>query len=606
MLVLNEPSAQYRERFLSGELSQDGDPLLARWQRVRGVRAEGVAYTEAVPDRELIERRERLESLLRAERNLLAERTRGLAVRSLVALVADRDGVVLHRHGGCDAAESVRLIEGARWSEDVRGTNAIGTALLEARPVGVLGRAHYEQQNAGLFCYCAPVHDAHGDVLCALDVTGPLAVHDAAVGVAVRAASAALELALRTQAFEEVVDGGLVALSRMVQRVREPAFLVDLRGEVLAANEAAKPMLQQLGYSPLYPYLPTHAERWKRSLRAGDTRAGELTLEPVEDRKGRLLALLAVARPAPRREAAAFASILARDPAVIREKERAASFAQSELPVLLLAETGTGKELFARAIHDASPRASGPFVGLNCAALSESLLESELFGHGPHAFTGASPRGTPGKLEAAHGGTLFLDELAEMPLALQSALLRFLDDGTYYRVGESKPRRASVRVICATSRDLPALVRTGMFRPDLFYRVHGACVRPLPLRERSDRVWLAEQLLQDRPAMLTRSASDYIASHSWPGNVRELKSALEHALALAGGHLIERAHFPEPLLASAHAASAPTQQSLRSREELLREAVDEALRVTHGNVSEAARRLRMARSTLYRILHKQS
>jgi transcriptional regulator of acetoin/glycerol metabolism len=608
MLVLNEPSAQYRERFLAGELPQSRDPLLERWLRARehGVRAEGAAHTDSVSRSELLDRRGALESLLRTERSLLAPLARDLAARSLVAIVADRDGVVLHRHGGgafSDAAELVRLIEGARWSEDVRGTNAIGTALREQRPIGVLGGAHFEQKNAGLFCYCAPVRDAHGDVVCALDVTGPVAAHDASVGMAVRAAGSALELALRTQAFQEVVEGGLSALARMVERVREPAFVIDMRSEVLCENAAARPLLAALGHSTLVPFLPRHLARWRRAQ--GEVREGDrtLSLEPIADRDGRVLALLVVQRESVRAAASApaFAEILANDAALIREKARAEAFARSELPVLLLAETGTGKELFARAIHATSKRAHGPFVALNCAALSDSLLESELFGHGPNAFTGAARHGADGKLAQAHEGTLFLDELADMPLALQSALLRFLDDGSFYRVGESKPRQASVRVIGATSRDLPALVRAGSFRQDLFYRVQGACVRPPPLRERSDRVWLAEQLLRDRAVTLTRAAAAYIGNHSWPGNVRELKSALAHALALAEGHLIDRAHFPEPLLET---EAGPVAQ-LRSRDELLREAVDEALRLTGGNLSEAARRLHMARSTLYRILHKR-
>jgi transcriptional regulator with PAS, ATPase and Fis domain len=241
------------------------------------------------------------------------------------------------------------------------------------------------------------------------------------------------------------------------------------------------------------------------------------------------------------------------------------------------------------------------------------LLESELFGHAPHAFTGASPRGSEGKIAAAHGGTLFLDEIGDMPAALQALLLRFLDDGTYYRVGDSQPRKASVRIVCATCRDLPARVQTGEFRADLFYRIQGACVSPPPLRERSDRIWLAEQLLaaQSEPAALTRSAKEYITSHEWPGNVRELKSALMQARALASGDLIDRAHFSQPLLSTLGPTQPTTSQAtssthVRPRAAMLREAAEEAMRLSNGNLSEAARRLRVARSTLYRILRGAS
>jgi sigma-54 dependent transcriptional regulator, acetoin dehydrogenase operon transcriptional activator AcoR len=283
--------------------------------------------------------------------------------------------------------------------------------------------------------------------------------------------------------------------------------------------------------------------------------------------------------------------------------------------VLLLAETGTGKELFARAIHGASDR--GPFVALNCGAVSDSLLESELFGHAPGAFTGAARTGSDGKIGAASGGTLFLDEIAEMPDALQAALLRVLDDGAYYRVGEGRPRKSDFRLIGATSRDLPAMVEKGEFRRDLFYRVHGACVTIPPLRERSDRLSLAKALLAQLQSAaghgkgevaLTEDAALWIEGHTWPGNVRELKSALVHALALADGGPIAEEHFPELLLSDSGVASddgdrrhAPGE---RTKDEVLRDEYAATIRACSGSVAEAARRLGVARSTLYRTLKR--
>jgi transcriptional regulator with PAS, ATPase and Fis domain len=292
-------------------------------------------------------------------------------------------------------------------------------------------------------------------------------------------------------------------------------------------------------------------------------------------------------------------------------------FAATPLPVLLLAETGTGKELFARAIHGASPRGGGPFVALNCAAISESLLESELFGHAAGAFTGAARTGSEGKIGAASGGTLFLDEIAEMPEAVQAALLRVLEDGTYYRVGEGRPRRSEFRLVCATCRDLPGLVERGEFRRDLFYRIHGACVTIPPLRERNDRLSLAKALLAELQSAeggraddvaLTEDASLWIERHAWPGNVRELKSALLHALALAGGGPIAHEHFPALLISDSGLAiddgdrrHAPGE---RTKDEVLRDEYAATIRACSGNVTEAARRLGVARSTLYRTLKR--
>jgi transcriptional regulator of acetoin/glycerol metabolism len=636
MLTLHEPSANVRERFLAGRLNRDEqsrDPLLVRWERVRGHGLlPGRTDADGVSAIQLSERRERLASLLRGQSSLFEPLVRDFESRSLVAIVADHEGVVLYRHGANVVEQSASLEhlgEGTRWSEDVRGTNAIGTSLFEKRPVAVLGGAHFDRANSGIFCYAAPVVDPHGEVICVLDVSGPMAEHDKAIGTAVRATASAIELKLRMQVFDSAVVGGLATLARVIDHLHEPAFVIDVRGQVLCSNDSALDVLGDLDARVAETAFRRQLPAWRdAALRDGKILANgrvqnhALTLEPLRGHDGRPIALLVIAKPAQRparealrpcerdpRVADAFIGVLGTDPALEREKSRACAYARTDIPVLLLAETGTGKELFAHAIHVGSARRTGPFVPINCGAVPPTLLESELFGHAPHAFTGASPRGSEGKIAAAHSGTLFLDEIGDMPPALQGLLLRFLDDGTYYRVGDSQARKASVRIVCATCRDLPARVLAGEFRQDLFYRIQGACVSPPPLRERNDRVWLAEQLLaaQGGGRTLSRGAKEYILSHAWPGNVRELKSALMQASALATGAQIEREDFSQPLLrdlVGKHSNGATAVSDVRPRALLLREAVDEALRMTNGNLSEAARRLRMARSTLYRILHR--
>jgi transcriptional regulator of acetoin/glycerol metabolism len=626
MLTLLEPSADVRERFLAGrqtKVDEQSRDLLARWERVR---ARGLLpdRTDAagVDSLQLNERRERLASVLHGQPSLFDPLVRDLEARALVAVVADHEGVVLYRHGREvteQAAVLDQLSEGSRWSEDIRGTNAVGTSLVERRPIGVLGGAHFDRASSGIFCYAAPVFDPHGELVCTLDVSGPMSRHEEAFGTAICAASSAVELMLRTQLFDNAVVGGLPTLARVIDHLREPAFVVDVRGQILCGNGCARDVLDDLG--PIYKRLPAWSEAAIRDGKIaadGRKQLHTLTLDPLRGRDGRAFALLVIAKPAAQRGSSpppkaakpslqAFDAVLGTDSALEREKQRANAYARTDIPVLLLAETGTGKELFARAIHAASARRNGPFVPINCSAVPHGLLESELFGHAPHAFTGASPRGTDGKIAAAHGGTLFLDEIGDMPAALQGLLLRFLDDGTYYRVGDSQLRKASVRIVCATCRDLPAKVRAGEFRQDLFYRIQGACVSPPPLRERADRVWLAEQLLatQGIGSGLSSDAKEYIQSHVWPGNVRELKSALLQASAFACDEQIERNHFSQPLLSDVAASRSRTSTTdVRPRELLMREAVDDALRQTNGNLSEAARRLRMARSTLYRILHR--
>lgn len=319
-----------------------------------------------------------------------------------------------------------------------------------------------------------------------------------------------------------------------------------------------------------------------------------------------------------------FSDLYGDDPQVVATKSAAERFARTRLPILLLAETGTGKDLLARAIHGASPRRERPFVAINCGALSPHLLESELFGYAPGAFTDARREGHDGKVGAARGGTLFLDEVAEMPGPLQALLLRVLEDGTYFRVGESVPRQADVRLICATCRDLPGMVEGGSFRRDLYFRIAGAVLSLPPVRERSDVANLVRHVflrlaateMPGEPApRLSPGAIAHLTAGRWPGNVRQIRTALQYAMALADDGEIRPEHLPklEPGRASLPDAGGaednPAARERRSAHEgaqrladLEHELVTRAMTEAGGNLSLAARRLGIARSTLYRHL----
>jgi transcriptional regulator of acetoin/glycerol metabolism len=660
VLLLGEPPRALSDRFHGGDvspLSLETHPVLTRWARVArlGLAPDSAGYPEITSATDLVERRGRLADVFREATALLDTVGRGLAERDVVALLADPDGVILASHGGSafhDSAARVRLVEGASWSETTRGTNAIGTAAVEGRAVAVVGGAHYERRIGDLFCYATPVRDAYGDLVAILDVTGPIERNDPAFALAVESAGAAVERALRAGAFARTTPGGLPVLERLVGRCRGPALIAEASGGVRIANDAALDLLRAglgRGGAPPRPLetsaLPTCEQifgvpfdQLASMAVAGDRRARFETkettftveLDPLAGFDGRPLALVVYLDPvAPRRRAVgpvrpslppesphpAFAPLLGTDPVFLRTIALARRFAATPLPVLLLAETGTGKELFARALHGASGRGRGAFVALNCAAISASLLESELFGHAPGAFTGAARTGSDGKIGAAHGGTLFLDEIAEMAEPLQAALLRVLDDGTYHRVGDDRPRKSDFRLVCATCRNLPALVERGAFRRDLFYRIHGACVTIPPLRERSDRLELARALLAELASAaghganeLSEDASSWIERHTWPGNVRELRSALLHATALAGSGPIYLEHFPELLVSDAHPTdddgARPRAPGERTKGEVLRDEYAATIRACSGNVAEAARRLGVARSTLYRTLKR--
>ena len=288
---------------------------------------------------------------------------------------------------------------------------------------------------------------------------------------------------------------------------------------------------------------------------------------------------------------------------VCRTVERLAAVA---VPALLLGESGTGKEALARALHALGPRAARPFIAINCAAIPENLLESELFGHERGAFTGAV-RQTPGKIELAHGGTLFLDEIGEMPVNLQAKLLRFLQDQVIERVGGRTRIQVDVRVVSATNQPLDALAETGGFRGDLLYRLNAVTVRIPPLRERgSDALLLANWFLARFGREFDRrfrgfdpAATEAIAAHAWPGNVRELENRVRRAAVMADGPLVTAADL------ELAATGVPEDEDLdlrsaRARAE--RAALERALARSPGNLAGAARLLGVSRPTLYGLL----
>jgi two-component system, NtrC family, response regulator AtoC len=318
--------------------------------------------------------------------------------------------------------------------------------------------------------------------------------------------------------------------------------------------------------------------------------------------------------------------VVLEEPEMMRVYDLAARVAPTNLPVLVLGETGTGKDVLAEHIHHSSPRHKGPFVRLNCGALSESLLESELFGHQRGAFTGAADA-KPGLFELGHGGTVFLDEIGELPLHTQVKLLHVLETGEVTRVGGTRSRHIDVRYIAATNRELAHQVRVGQFRKDLYFRINAVCLKVPPLRKRKLEIEpLARYFLRRFCSVsgipepeLTRAAIDHLKCYSWPGNIRELKNALERAPILCGAGQILPRHLPVeneltgPLRPEGYVdpsdwpdneetgtfASVPAEQGKLSQARL-----SEALQACAGNQTRAARLLGVSRRTLVNRLNE--
>ena len=416
----------------------------------------------------------------------------------------------------------------------------------------------------------------------------------------------------------------------LLDSIAEPAILLSPDYRILAANQAyrmhygdGKPLHSRRCYEASHHYSVPCDQAGevcplKQCLLSGEpqrvlhlhhTPDGEehvdVSLHPIRDAQGEITCLLEkmhCTRAASSRPSGS--GLVGRSAAFNRMLALMERAAPSDTGVLLLGESGTGKELVARAIHRNSPRAAGPFVAVECSGLSESLFESELFGHEKGAFTGAHQRKT-GLVQAAHGGTLFLDEVGDIPLSQQVKLLRLLETGTFRRVGGTEVQEADFRLVLATHRDLREMVAEGGFRRDLYYRISAFPIALPPLRERGDDIrLLAETLLQRlaprRPVRLSAEALACLRNYRFPGNVRELRNILERALLLADGDTLSVEHLPEDCGCAPGAATPDETDDIITLEENEQRYLAALLKRFRGDRTELADRLGISQRTLFR------
>ncbi|MGM9515310.1 sigma-54-dependent Fis family transcriptional regulator [Roseateles sp. DB2] len=544
-----------------------------------------------------------------------------------MVILADPQGVLMHTRGDLDflsKAERVALTCGASWAESQRGTNAIGTALAEAQEVEIHGAEHYLERNGFLTCAAAPIFSAQGQLMGILDISGEQRSRHphtlGLVGTAARMienslvmASCRHQLLLQFHARAEGIGSvaqGLLAFS-------EDGWLVGANRKGLALLGLGATDLQRVAWSQLFE---RGLQAWLGNLRQSGTRPlllrtqrGEAFYAQLQGRSPAVLNLAPKPGAAPAAPEAPRADALQRldsgDPCWRAAADKARRVLGKDIPLLILGESGVGKELFAKALHEISPRRGRPFVALNCAALPESLIEAELFGYAHGAFTGARSQGSPGRLREAQGGTLFLDEIGDMPLALQTRLLRVLQEREVLPLGSGAPVALDVQLLCATHQSLAQAVSEGRFRADLYYRINGLALQLPPLRERSDLDTLVDRLLEslapDQGLGLDPGLREAFHAYDWPGNLRQLHQALRTAVALLlpQDGCISWAHLPDDLLSQLQQRQAlPGGRPAQNLRELSQQAIAQALENTRGNVSAAARQLGIARQTLYRRL----
>ncbi|TFV35336.1 sigma-54-dependent Fis family transcriptional regulator [Bradyrhizobium frederickii] len=491
-----------------------------------------------------------------------------------------------------------KIYTGSNFAETFEGTNGLGTALAEEKPILVHRDEHFRAQWHMFSCAVAPLFDQAGRLAGAINITSCRAdlertAHQLALAVtmqATRRIEGAIFRAHFRNAWIATVPGdggsGLIAYDddrRVVGACRSARAMLGLTDGMIASG------IDVSRYVRFDHQAVRGTDELVEQRRADGSPLGQGHVAPPMRAKP-----LAPRRDAPVDRFDALHRLAGRDPEMVKSVKRLGAVIDRDLPVLLQGETGVGKDVFARAIHAASNRARNNYVALNCAAMPESLIDAELFGYEAGAFTGARRDGSKGLIVQAHGGTLFLDEIGDMPIALQTRLLRVLENREVWPLGALKPVAVDIRLISATHRDLGGMVEEGSFRADLYFRLRGIAVRLPALRERADRDDIIRQIAREEApgCRLSDEAWSQLAAYPYPGNMRQLRHVLRLAGCTAESGVITDADLDLPPFGGRAAES-----DLAAAE---RATIVGALRAHGGRVAEAARALKLSRATLYR------
>jgi transcriptional regulator of acetoin/glycerol metabolism len=596
-------------------------------------------------------RREQRGQYLQVARAGMEQLYRHVADLGYVLMLADSEGVTLDCIGepASDSPLAASLALGANWNETLAGTNGIGTCLAERRTLTCHREDHYYTGNLGLSCTATPLYDPHGQLLGVLDVsalTSPEARDSQHLARHLTALYGRLiEDANFVQQFRDRWILRLGYAGALLDVHAELMLAFDADGVIVGANSGARRQLKQViasgvitgvenelvGNSLSAVFRNRIADIWRiaRSQDASapaqlDTWSGSCYSAVISAPRGnsvtRAASTATVHNAPPKLNALAGDDV--RMTQLLAQAQRLAS---KPINMLIQGETGTGKEVLAKAIHESSQRVDKPFVAVNCAAIPESLIESELFGYMPGTFTGARSRGMIGMIQRSSGGTLFLDEIGDMPLALQTRLLRVLSEKEVQPLGADKPVAIDLHVIAASHRDLKQMIAAGEFREDLYYRLCGATLKLPPLRERQDRVHLIRTLLNeeaialDASGIIEHDALEALVQYDWPGNIRQLRQVLRFLLSVTEEDGIRLEHLPEEIVEglALTAASRPALTAMmpvvaplapmgfndnappRDASRLV-----ETLRRHHWNITEVSRELDLCRATIYRRMKR--
>ncbi len=634
-----------------------------------------------------------------------------------MVLLTSAKGMVLHSLGDTDFLEKasrVALMPGMDWSERTKGTNAIGTALTEEEALTVHGSQHYLDANKFLTCSCSPIFDPYGQVIGALDVTGDHRSYHQHTLALVRMSAQMIENHMFADIFPQAIRIHFHTRSEFLGTLVEGIAVFSQEGRFLSANRSAQfqfglpfTALKAHTFSSLFG-IPVSAlidlfsgamtnpqqlvmhngvsvwcrarikatQPWSASATGAPAQAAPQPVSPTAPQgnasntsnaassatdtaatpqaTAATSQTTAAASPARKAQFSSLQYLNTGDPQLASVIHKLRMVSGRDIPVMILGETGTGKDLLAQAIHGDSPRHAQPFVSVNCASIPETLIESELFGYEEGAFTGARKKGAIGKIQQAHGGTLFLDEIGDMPKHLQARLLRVLQERKVSPLGAGKEVDVDVAVVCATHKNLKDMIARGDFREDLYYRLNGLVVRLPALRERTDFELVVRKILgtlceNGREIGIAPDVMALFQRYPWPGNFRQLHNLLRTAVVMVGCEgMICRDHLPDDFLeelaqigtevaaTAAPATSAasvsgtattaaraapeapyptspvaaaspeavpdtrPASPEVHSLQDVALQAMAQMLRLHKGNVSAAAKALGVSRNTIYR------
>lgn len=663
-LMLQE---KHRRYIVEQQPIPDRDPdipnqILASWKRSvsYGISWKHPKNHHQTPD-EMKDILARNNDLLKTGHTYILNLYQYLNHAGILLSLADPHGIIIDFIGDhitlSDITERTNMYLGAMRDEKHAGTTAIGLCLINRSPAQILGEEHYCMTFHQHIGTAAPIRDRNNEIIGVLGSVVPLDQKNQNYILAMICSAAdSISKELSMKRTLDHVRKVKRQLSTTIEALPNGILLTNSSGRILQHNRVAMELLEQqqnITGGNADDFISPRNSRKKLTELNSNIHNVEYTVNGSPDRKktlsvstsfvydhqhevtGKIIILEETnkvhhiaGKISGFRATYDFSSIIGNSEPLRKARELARAAADSSSNVLILGESGTGKELFAQAIHNASSRANFPFVAINCASLPKDLIESELFGYVPGAFTGASKSGQPGKFELASGGTIFLDEIGDMPLSLQVSLLRVLQTKTITRLGDSHEKRIDVRVITATNADLLGSVRNHTFRGDLYYRLNVLSIEVPPLRERHEDIprlvdhFIAEKSRQlgKNVTSITEPAIRALCSYTWPGNIRELENIIERAVNLCSSTAIGSEHLPPQIAGTVPDETEPPADPLYSpapgcpsggisypeysSRELFLQQLSSILYEEKGNITKTAERMHMSRRTLYRKIDK--